>query len=73
MTVTTLDSLTKAARPDSESEEEEEEEEEEEAVPGMSMKQKTGDTVVPVVIGIKEKKAIARTAVLQLHKTKAFK
>ena len=66
MSITTLDSLKKAATPwhdnanrDDTSEEEESEEEEE--VPGMSLKQKKAkQEVVPFQVGQKEKKAINR-------------
>merc|ERR1712004_863783 len=80
VSITTLDSLKKAATPwhdnanrDDTSEEEEDENEEEEEVPGMSLKQKKAKQVVPFQVGEKEKKAINRMAVNQLHKSKAFK
>merc|ERR1712243_39037 len=77
-TVKDIDGSSKAAAPwrkdeDQDSTEEVEEEEEiEEEMPGMSMKAKAPE-VVPVKIGIKEKKAINRAAISQLHKSKAFK
>ena len=68
VSITTLDSLKKAATPwhdnanrDDISEEEEDESEEEEEVPGMSLKQKKAkQEVVPFQVGEKEKKAINR-------------
>ena len=68
MSITTLDSLKKAApwhdnanRDDTSEEEEEDEGEEEEEVPGMSLKQKKAkQEVVPFQVGEKEKKTINR-------------
>merc|ERR1719362_2011250 len=79
VSITTLDSLKKAATPwhdivnadDSSEDEDEEAEDEEEEVPGMSLKKK--EEVVPFKVGDKERKAINRLAVSQLHKSKAFK
>jgi len=84
VSITTLDSLKKAAtpwhdivNPDGSSEDDDDEEAgegEEEEVPGMSMKKKKeGQEVVPFKVGEKERKAINRLAVSQLHKSKAFK
>jgi len=80
VSITTLDSLKKAASPwhdnanaDDSSEDEEEETEDEEEVPGMSLKKKKEEEVVPFKVGDKERKAINRMAVSQLHKSKAFK
>ena len=68
VSITTLDSLKKAATPwhdnanrDDTSEEEEDESEEEDEVPGMCLKQaKVKQEVVPFQVGEKEKKAINR-------------
>merc|ERR1712046_250893 len=75
VSITTLDSLKKAATPwhDNANRDDTSEEEEEE-VPGMSLKQKkVKQEAVPFQVGEKEKKAINRMAVSQLHKSKAFK
>ena len=67
VSITTLDSLKKAASPwhdnanaDDSSEDEEEETEDEEEVPGMSLKKKKDEEVVPFKVGDKERKAINR-------------
>ena len=78
VTITTLDSLANISAPwrkeskeqSEEEEESSEEEEEKEEVPGMSLK--PTPTVEKVVIGHKEKKAIAKAAVVQLQKSKAY-
>ena len=78
VTITTLDNLQTVVAPwrkddDEKSETESESEEEEEAaeeVPGMSLKP---TEVKKVVIGSKEKKAINKAAMEQLHKSKAYK
>ena len=66
VSITTLDSLKKAASPwhdnvnDDDSSEDEEETEDEEEVPGMSLKKKKEGEVVPFKVGDKERKAINR-------------
>jgi ribosomal RNA-processing protein 17 len=75
VSVTSIDSLKPwhdTARSDS-SEDEEEDDDAEEEVPGMSMKKKKTEEVVAVQIGAREKKAICKVAVAELHKSKAFK
>ena len=66
VSITTLDSLKKAASPwhdnanADDSSEDEEETEDEEEVPGMSLKKKKDEEVVPFKVGDKERKAINR-------------
>ena len=68
VSITTLDSLKKAATPwhdivnpdDSSEDEDEEAEDEEEEVPGMSLKKKKEQEVVPFKVGEKERKVINR-------------
>ena len=66
VSITTLDSLKKAATPwhdivnPDDSSEDDEEDEDEEEVPGMSLKQKKEAEVVPFKVGDKERKAINR-------------
>ena len=78
VTITTLDSLQSVVTPwrkDEEEEDDSEEEEEqedvvEEELPGMSL---DAPPVEKVLIGSKEKKALNKAAMSQLHKSKAFK
>eukprot|EP00092_Neocalanus_flemingeri_P017659 GFUD01019102.1.p1 GENE.GFUD01019102.1~~GFUD01019102.1.p1 ORF type:complete len:220 (-),score=90.49 GFUD01019102.1:55-714(-) len=78
VTITTLDSLQAVVTPwregDEEKEDTDSESEEEECateeVPGMSL---NPSEVTKVVIGSKEKKAINKEAIKQLHQSKAFK
>ena len=66
VSITTLDSLKKAATPwhdivnPDDSSEDDEEAEDEEEVPGMSLKKKKEEEVVPFKVGEKERKAINR-------------
>ena len=77
VTITTLDSLQSVVTPwrnedeeDNSEEEEEEEEVTEEEVPGMSLET---PAVEKVMIGSKERKAVNKAAMAQLHNSKAFK
>ena len=77
VTITTLDNLQSVVTPWRKNEEEDDSEEEEEQedvieeeLPGMSL---NAPAVEKVQIGSKEKKALNRAAMSQLHKSKAFK
>lgn len=76
VTITTLDSLQAVATPwrqesDNESSEsDDDDDQKQEEMPGMSL---TAPEVNHVVIGCKEKKALNRAAMNQIHKSKAFK
>ena len=77
VTITTLDNLQSVVTPwrdeeeqDNSEEEEEKEEATEEEMPGMSLET---PAVEKVMIGSKERKAVNKAAMAQLHKSKAFK